>query len=105
MNEQEQNATETEAGRAAPGASSERGTRRVVTGTVVSDKNDKTVTVLVMRRLQHPLYKKYVKKSKKYHAHDEHNEAGEGDVVRLMETRPISRRKRWRVVEIVKKAV
>ncbi len=83
----------------------ERGSRKVVTGTIVSDKMDKTVTVLVTRRLRHPLYRKYVSRSKKYHAHDEANACGVGDVVKLMETRPLSRTKRWRVVEIVKKAV
>lgn len=83
----------------------ERGNRKVVTGTVVSDKMDKTVTVLVARRLRHPLYKKFITRSKKYHAHDAVNECGIGDVVRLMETRPLSRTKRWRVVEIVSKAV
>lgn len=82
----------------------ERGRRRTVIGTVVSDKNDKTVTVNVMRRLRHPMYGKFVKKSKKYHAHDEQNVCGVGDQVRLMEARPMSRLKRWRVVEIVKKA-
>jgi len=84
---------------------SERGHRKTVTGTVVSDKMDKTVTVLVERRLRHPLYKKFVTKSRKYHAHDEANECHNGDMVRLMEARPLSRLKRWRVVEIVKKAV
>ncbi len=82
-----------------------RGNRKIVTGTVVSDKMDKTVTVLVSRRLQHPLYKKFITMSKKYHAHDENNECGIGDMVKLMETRPLSRSKRWRVTEIVKKAV
>jgi small subunit ribosomal protein S17 len=84
---------------------SERGHRKTVTGTVVSDKMDKTVTVLVQRRLRHPLYRKFVTKSRKYHAHDEANECHAGDMVRLMESRPLSRLKRWRVVEIVKKAV
>lgn len=84
---------------------SERGRRRTVTGTVVSDKMDKTVTVLVSRRLRHPLYGKFVTKSKKYHAHDEQNECGSGDIVKMMEVRPLSRTKRWRVVEIVKKAL
>lgn len=83
----------------------ERGRRKSVTGTVVSDKMDKTVTVLVSRRLRHPLYGKFVTLSKKYHAHDDANACGIGDVVRLMETRPLSRTKRWRVVEIVKKAL
>jgi small subunit ribosomal protein S17 len=84
---------------------SDRGRRKTVTGTIVSDKMDKTVTVQVARRLRHPLYGKYVTKTKKYHAHDAANECGMGDVVRLMETRPMSRLKRWRVVEIVKKAL
>lgn len=84
---------------------SERGSRKVVTGTVVSDKMDKTVTVLVERRFRHPLYKKFVKKSKKYHAHDESNQCGIGDSVRLMEARPQSKTKRWRVVEVLQKAV
>ena len=83
----------------------ERGRRKSVTGTVISDKMDKTITVQVARRLRHPLYGKFVTMSKKYHAHDEQNECGVGDVVRLMETRPMSRSKRWRVVEIVKKAL
>lgn len=83
----------------------ERGRRRSVTGTVVSDKMDKTITVSVARRLRHPVYGKFVTMTKKYHAHDEKNECGIGDEVRLMETRPLSRSKRWRVVEIVKKAL
>lgn len=83
----------------------ERGRRRSVTGTVVSDKMDKTITVTVARRLRHPVYGKFVTTTKKYHAHDEKNECGVGDEVRLMETRPLSRSKRWRVVEIVKKAL
>jgi small subunit ribosomal protein S17 len=78
---------------------------RTLTGTVVSDKNDKTVTVQVTRQLQHPRYKKYIKKTKKYHAHDEQNEAHEGDLVTIIESRPISRLKRWRLVEILKRAV
>ena len=82
-----------------------RGQRKVVMGTVLSDKMDKTITVLVSRRLQHPRYKKYIRLSKKYHAHDAANECRIGDVVRLMETRPLSRTKRWRVIEIVKKAI
>lgn len=82
----------------------ERGHKKLVMGTVVSDKMDKTVTVLVTRRLRHPLYRKYINRSKKYHAHDEKNMCGIGDIVNLMETRPLSKTKRWRVVEIVKKA-
>ncbi|MCB2212143.1 30S ribosomal protein S17 [bacterium] len=81
------------------------GHRRTLTGTVVSDKNDKTVTVQVIRQLQHPRYKKFIKKSKKYHAHDELNDAHEGDVVKIVESRPMSRLKRWRVVEVLKRAV
>jgi small subunit ribosomal protein S17 len=83
----------------------ERGNRKVVVGTVVSDKSDKTVVVRVTRRLRHQLYGKFVSMSKKYHAHDEANDAHEGDTVRLIEVRPMSRLKRWRVVEIVKRAV
>ncbi|MDP8208253.1 MAG: 30S ribosomal protein S17 [Candidatus Electryonea clarkiae] len=82
-----------------------RGSRKVVTGTIVSDKADKTVTVLVSRRIRHPLYKKFITKSKKYHAHDENNDCGMGDIVKVMESRPFSKTKRWRVTEIVRKAV
>jgi small subunit ribosomal protein S17 len=84
--------------------SSERGIRKVRTGTVVSDKMDKTVTVLIERKIQHPIYKKYYRKSKKFLVHDESNTCGIGDVVTIMETRPISKTKRWRVVEILEKA-
>lgn len=84
--------------------SSERGVRKVRTGTVVSDKMDKTVTVLIERKIQHPIYKKYYRKSKKFLVHDESNTCGIGDVVTIMETRPLSKTKRWRVVEIVEKA-
>jgi small subunit ribosomal protein S17 len=65
---------------------------------------DKTAVVLVERNIEHPLYKKTMKRSKKYHAHDEKNECGVGDTVRLMETRPLSKTKCWRVVEIIEKA-
>lgn len=74
-------------------------------GKVVSDKNDKTITVLVETYKTHPLYKKRVKYSKKYTAHDEKNEAKLGDTVRIVETRPLSKTKRFRLVEIVEKAV
>ena len=74
------------------------------TGVVVSDKMDKTVTVLVERQFAHPLYKKIVKKSKKFLAHDENNDCKVGDVVKIVESRPLSRRKRWRVIEIVERA-
>lgn len=76
--------------------------RRVLQGTVVSDKGDKTVTVLVQRRVMHPIYKKYVHKSKKYAAHDEKNACKAGDVVSIIECRPISKRKRWMVMEAEK---
>jgi small subunit ribosomal protein S17 len=79
--------------------------KRTLTGRVVSDKMDKTVTVLVERRVQHPVYGKYITKSKKYHAHDENNEIGEGDLVEIEESRPISRTKAWRVTKLLVKAV
>ncbi len=72
--------------------------KRVLQGVVVSDKQDKTVTVLVERRVMHPLYKKYVRKSKKYAAHDEDNAFKDGDDVMIRECRPLSKRKRWEVV-------
>ncbi|MBO8158048.1 30S ribosomal protein S17 [Thermosyntropha sp.] len=84
--------------------SENRGNRKVRLGTVVSDKMDKTITVRVETVKQHPLYKKTIKTSKKYMVHDENNEAKVGDVVRIMETRPLSKHKRWRLVEIVEKA-
>lgn len=73
--------------------------KRILTGTVVSDKTDKTVTVKVERRVKHPLYGKIIKRSKKYHAHDEGNEFGVGDTVRIEETRPISKTKTWKVLD------
>ncbi len=75
--------------------------RRVLQGVVVSDKSNKTVTVLVERRVIHPLYKKFIKRSKKYHAHDETNSCSVGDVVRIEECRPISKSKTWKVVGAV----
>jgi small subunit ribosomal protein S17 len=78
-----------------------RSRRKVRTGVVVSDQNDKTVTVLVERQFAHPLYTKQVRKTKKYRAHDETNEYKTGDVVRIVETRPLSKTKRWRVVELL----
>ena len=78
---------------------------RTLTGTVTSDKMDKTVTVLVERRVKHPLYGKYVVESKKYHAHDEANECGVGDKVEIAETRPLSKTKSWKVTRIIEKAV
>jgi small subunit ribosomal protein S17 len=82
----------------------ERGRRKVRTGVVVSDKMDKTVLVRIDRTVTHPLYRKTVRRSSKLAAHDERNEAHVGDTVRVMETRPISKSKRWRVVEIVTRA-
>ena len=78
--------------------------KRTLTGAVVSDKMDKTVTVLVERRVKHPLYGKIVKRSKKYHAHDENNEFHTGDIVVIEECRPFSRTKSWRVSKLVEKA-
>ena len=78
--------------------------KRVLTGRVTSDKTDKTITVLVERRVMHPLYKKFIRRSKKYAAHDEANLCKEGDVVRVTETRPLSKTKTWRVVEIVSRS-
>ncbi len=81
-----------------------RGRRKTRVGTVVSDKMDKTVVVRVERRYAHPLYGKQVTRSKKYHAHDEANEYHTGDVVKITETRPLSKLKRWRVSELVERA-
>ena len=78
--------------------------RKIRTGVVVSAQNDKTVTVLVERQFAHPLYKKQVKKTKKYRAHDETNEYQTGDVVRIVETRPLSKTKRWRVIELLERS-
>ena len=82
----------------------EKNNRRVLTGTVVSDKMDKTITVLVETYKNHPLYRKRVKSSKKYKAHDENGVAAMGDTVKIMETRPLSATKYFRLVEVVKKA-
>lgn len=78
---------------------------RVLTGTVVSDKMNKTVTVLVERKVKHPLYGKIIRLSKKYHAHDENNEFHQGDIVIIEECRPLSRTKTWNVTRLVQKAV
>ena len=82
----------------------ERGSRKTRVGTVVSDKMHKTVVVQVERRYAHPLYGKQVTRTKKYHAHDENNEFHVGDVVRITETRPLSKLKRWRVSELIERA-
>ena len=81
-----------------------RGIRKVRTGKVVSAKMDKTITVAIEKRVIHPLYKKFFKKTTKFHAHDEKNECGIGDKVKIMETRPMSKTKRWRLVEVLEKA-
>ena len=82
----------------------QRGARKVLQGIVVSDKMDKTIVVLVEDRVKHPLYGKVMTKSSRLKAHDEQNSAGIGDLVVIMETRPLSASKRWRLVEIVEKA-
>ncbi|HAO47376.1 MAG TPA: 30S ribosomal protein S17 [Ferruginibacter sp.] len=81
----------------------ERNLRKTKLGVVSSNKMDKTITVSVERKVKHPLYGKFVKKSTKFHAHDEKNECSIGDTVRIMETRPMSKTKRWRLVEVVEK--
>ncbi|WP_205685621.1 30S ribosomal protein S17 [Flavipsychrobacter stenotrophus] len=82
----------------------ERKSRKTRIGVVSSDKMEKTITITVERKVKHPLYGKFLKKSSSFHAHDESNSAGIGDVVRIMETRPLSKTKRWRLVEIIEKA-
>lgn len=82
----------------------ERNLRKQKVGVVTSSKMDKTITISVERKLRHPIYGKFVKKSKKFMAHDENNDCGIGDTVRIMETRPLSKLKRWRLVEIIEKA-
>ena len=84
--------------------SEERGMRKTRVGVVVSDKMDKTITVAVKYRVRHPLYGKIINRTTKLKAHDEKNECGVGDTVRVMETRPLSHDKRWRLVEIIEKA-
>ena len=84
--------------------SEERNTRKVRQGVVVSAANDKTIVVSVAERKPHPVYKKKMTTTKKFHAHDENNEAGVGDTVTILETRPLSKMKRWRLVEINEKA-
>jgi small subunit ribosomal protein S17 len=84
-------------------ATETRNLRKTRIGVVTSNKMDKTIIVAVERKVKHPIYGKFVKKSTSFHAHDEKNEASIGDVVRIMETRPLSKTKRWRLVEIVEK--
>ena len=81
-----------------------RNLRKERIGVVSSNKMEKTITVTVKRKEKHPIYGKFVNKTKKYHAHDEKNECNIGDTVRLMETRPLSKTKRWRLVEIIERA-
>ena len=82
----------------------ERGMRKTMTGVVVSDKMDKTVVVAVEDSTRHPVYNKIIKRTKKYKAHDEENTCKAGDKVKIMETRPFSKEKRWRVVQVIEKA-
>ncbi len=82
----------------------DRNARKEILGTVSSAKMDKTIVVTVVRNVKHPKYGKYFKKTKKYKAHDENNQCGENDIVKIMETRPLSKTKNWRLVEIVTKA-
>ena len=93
-----------ERGEGTPKAERVPGNPKVRQGIVVSDKGDKTITVRVESARRHPAYEKVIRSSKMFHAHDERNEAGEGDTVRVIESRPLSRTKRWRLVEIVEKA-
>ena len=82
----------------------ERNLRKERIGVVTSSKMDKTITVAVNRKVKHAMYGKFVQKTTKFHVHDEKEECGEGDTVRIMETRPMSKSKRWRLVEIIEKA-
>ncbi len=84
--------------------SEERNSRKVRQGVVVSAAGDKTIVVQIHERKKHPVYGKMVNSTKKFHAHDENNEAGVGDTVTIMETRPLSKMKRWRLLDIVEKA-
>ncbi|HEY5123713.1 MAG TPA: 30S ribosomal protein S17 [Ignavibacteria bacterium] len=84
--------------------SNKRNNRKTKVGKVLSDKMDKSITVSVEKKVKHPLYKKFYKKTTKFMAHDEKNECRTGDIVKIMEVRPLSKNKRWRLVEIVEKA-
>jgi len=81
----------------------ERNLRKIRVGVVTSNKMEKTITVAVERKVKHPIYGKFVKKTTRFHAHDEKNECSIGDTVKIMETRPLSKTKRWRLVEVVEK--
>jgi small subunit ribosomal protein S17 len=82
----------------------QRNARKERIGVVVSDKMDKSITIAIQRQVKHPIYGKFVKKTTKLMAHDQDNDAREGDTVRIMETRPLSKRKRWRLVEVLERA-
>lgn len=82
----------------------ERNLRKIRTGIVSSNKMSKTITVAVERKVKHPIYGKFLKKTTKFHAHDEKNECNVGDIVKIMESRPLSKTKRWRLVEVIEKA-
>jgi small subunit ribosomal protein S17 len=82
----------------------QRNLRKIRVGRVVSDKMDKSITVSIERKVKHPLYGKFMKKTSKLMAHDEKNECGIGDTVKVMETRPLSKNKRWRLIEVIEKA-
>ncbi len=82
----------------------QRNLRKTRIGTVASNKMDKSITVVVQRRLRHPIYGKFVKKDKKFMAHDANNECQIGDTVKIMETRPLSKNKKWRLIEVIEKA-
>jgi small subunit ribosomal protein S17 len=81
----------------------DRNLRKTRTGIVTSNKMEKSITVAVERKVKHPMYGKFLKKTTKFHAHDEKNECSEGDLVKIMETRPLSKTKRWRLVEVIEK--
>lgn len=83
--------------------SEERNLRKIRTGVVTSNKMEKSIIVAVERKVKHPIYGKFVKKTTRFHAHDEKNECSIGDIVKIMESRPLSKTKRWRLVEIVEK--
>ena len=87
-----------------PTETTSRTNRKERIGLVVSDKMDKTITVAIQRQIKHPFYGKFVKRTSKLMAHDEANDAHEGDTVRIMETRPLSKHKRWRLVEVLERA-
>ena len=82
----------------------ERNLRKTRIGVVSSDKQDKSITVVAVRKVQHPIYGKFMKRTAKYRVHDEKNECKEGDTVKIMETRPLSKTKRWRLIEILERA-